>query len=147
MGLDPKTLEELYLMWLEVQSGKRFFRTPTLEREILFKKGQEMTRQEFNDFHVKMCSEAFELMKRKNADYGGDTDPFANFRMSALLNLSPEQGVLLRMQDKMARIISFLSKGSLAVKEESWRDACVNLVNYSVILAGLMTERSNKKEQ
>ena len=144
MGLDPKTLEELYLMW--EQSGKRFFRTPTLERKILSKE-KEMTRQEFNDFHVKMCSESFELMKRKNADYGGDTDPCANFRMSALLNLSPEQGVLLRMQDKMARIISFLSKGSLAVKEESWRDACVDLVNYSVILAGLMTERSNQNKE
>ena len=106
-----------------------------------------MTRQDFNDFHVKMCSEAFELMKRKNADYGGAADPFANFRMSALLGLNPEDGVLLRMQDKMARIVSFLRKGDLAVKEESWRDACVDLVNYSVILAGLLTERSSKQNK
>ena len=124
-----------------IQAGLE--RTPTLEREVLAKK---MTRRQFQDFHVKLCSEAFELMKRKNADYGGESDPFANFRMSALLNLEPEQGVLLRMQDKMARITSFLRKGDLAVKEESWRDACVDLVNYSIILCGLLTEQSNSKE-
>ena len=101
-----------------------------------------MDREFFKKFHQELCSEAFELMCRKNQDYGGSTDAFANFRMSALLGLRPEQGVLLRMQDKMARLVSFLRNGDLAVKEEGWRDACVDIVNYSIILCGLLTQES-----
>jgi hypothetical protein len=91
--------------------------------------------------HRTLTEQARELMTRKNADYGANADPFANFRMSALLHIEPEFGVLLRMQDKMARLVSFLEKGELAVKEESWSDAIIDIINYSVLLCGLLRER------
>lgn len=94
--------------------------------------------------HEKLCSQARELMTRKNQDYGSDADAYRNFRMSELLRLKPSQGVLLRMQDKMARIVSFLEKGKLVVSEESWRDCCVDLLNYTVILCGLLEEEAEK---
>jgi hypothetical protein len=103
-----------------------------------------MTREEFKALHETLCKRAFDLMVLKNQDYGGNTDPFANFRMSALLHLKPALGVLLRMQDKMARLISFIEKGELKVTKESWDDACVDVLNYTIILAGLLYEETRE---
>lgn len=107
------------------------------------KKGEQriMTREELLNLHKTLTETARELMSRKNADYGANTDPFANFRMSQLLHIQPEFGILLRMQDKMARLVSFIEKGNLQVKEESWRDSIIDLVNYSVLLCGLLHEK------
>lgn len=99
-----------------------------------------MTREDLFALHDRLTSVAKELIARKNADYGANTDPFANFRMSALLHIAPEFGVLLRMQDKMARLVSFIEKGELQVTEESWEDACIDIINYTVILCGLLKE-------
>ena len=104
-----------------------------------------MDRNELFLLHKELCSTGRELMERKNADYGATTDPFANFRMAALLHMRPELGVLLRLQDKMARLVSFIEKGNLAVKEESWKDAIIDIINYSVILCGLLQEHTQGK--
>lgn len=106
--------------------------------------GSDLPRHKLLRLHETLTTQARELMTRKNADYGANTDPFANFRMSALLHIEPEFGVLLRMQDKMARLVSFLEKGELAVKEESWSDAIIDIINYSVLLCGLLQERITK---
>lgn len=103
-----------------------------------------MTQIELLKLHERLCASGRELMRRKNTDYGANNDAFANFRMASLLRLDPAQGVLLRMQDKMARLVSFLEKGQLAVTEESWSDSIVDLINYSVILAGLLGEAADK---
>lgn len=109
-----------------------------------------MNTTELLDLHSRLCDEGKELMSRKNADYSaGSGDPFANFRMSALLHVDPIIGAMVRMQDKMARLVSFIEKGSLAVKEEGWHDCIVDLINYSVIVHGMLQERTNgesKKE-
>ena len=93
------------------------------------------------DLHFRLCEEARGLMERKNSDYkAGSGDPFANFRMAALLHIRAEMGAMLRMQDKMARLLSFMERGTLAVKEESWHDCILDLINYSVIIHGLLDE-------
>lgn len=99
-----------------------------------------ITREQLQDLHRDLAFEALDLMKRKNADYGANADPFANFRMAQLLHIAPAVGAMLRMQDKMARLVSFIERGDLAVKEESWHDCIVDLINYSVILHGLLDE-------
>lgn len=106
-----------------------------------------MTRQDLMNLHDHLSKTAREIIERKNSDYGANTDPFANFRMSKLIHLEPEFGVLLRMQDKMARLVSFLEKGELKVKEESWKDSILDLINYSVILCGLLVERTEPKKE
>ncbi len=93
------------------------------------------------DLHTFLCARARDIIEKKNADYGATDDPFHNFRMAALLKLPPESGILLRMQDKMARIVSFLEKGNLRVTEESWEDSCVDLINYTVLLCGMLHEK------
>jgi hypothetical protein len=90
--------------------------------------------------HERLTTKGRELMEKKNQDYGADEDPFRNFRMSKLLKIKPEFGVLLRMQDKMARLVSFLERGDLKVKDESVEDSVIDLINYAVILYGLIQE-------
>ena len=100
-----------------------------------------ITPEQLFELHSRLTEEARKLMERKNADYSSASrDPFANFRMSGLLHVPPAIGAMLRMQDKMARLLSFIERGNLAVSEESWHDCVVDLINYSVILHGLLEE-------
>ena len=103
-----------------------------------------MTQLDLLDLHKRLCDTARELMERKNADYANGTDPFANFRMSRLLHIPEAKGVLLRMQDKMARMVSLIDRGDLKVKEESMSDTILDLINYSIILCGLLEEMKTK---
>lgn len=102
-----------------------------------------MTSADLQALHTRLCEQGRKLMERKNTDYkAGSGDPFANFRMASLLHVNPAIGAMVRMQDKMARLVSFIETGRLAVSEESWKDCIVDLINYSVILYGLLDELS-----
>jgi hypothetical protein len=49
------------------------------------------------------------------------------------------------MTDKMSRISTYLNRGELCLKNESVYDAIVDIINYSVILAGLLKDKDAKK--
>lgn len=103
-----------------------------------------MTRDELFNMHIKMCSEALELMKRKNADYaGGVADPFANFRRAEALGIcSTEQAFLVRMTDKMSRLATYAQRGDLKVSDETVHDTIIDMINYSVLLAAFIRQKS-----
>lgn len=95
--------------------------------------------------HMAMLKESFntvyELVRAKNHDYTvGSDDPYANFRLAELEGISPEVGVMVRIQDKMQRIRSFIHTYELAVKEESVEDALNDVIGYIEILRGLFRE-------
>lgn len=97
--------------------------------------------------HNRICSDARELMTEKNHDYrGGDNDPFSNFKGSTAFGVSTIDGVLIRMQDKMKRIQTFDRAGKLETIGESFYDAIVDIINYAVIIAGII-EQSKEKEK
>jgi hypothetical protein len=97
-----------------------------------------MTKQEYLAFHKSVCERLVEITRQKNADYtGAGDDPFANFtNVKTCGGATPEQGFLVRMNDKMARISSFVEKGELLVKDESVQDTLFDLANYAILLAG-----------
>lgn len=97
-----------------------------------------MTRDKLFKLHGALSSEALELMKKKNHDYAGKKgdDPFRNFRFSEDFDVHPARGVLLRMMDKMQRLNTFINTGDL--KNESAKDSIVDIINYSVLLAGIL---------
>ena len=68
---------------------------------------------------------------KKQADYGTDEDPFANISASIDLGIEPWVGTILRINYKMARIKSFIKKGSL--KNESIKDSLIDICVYSAI--------------
>ena len=100
-----------------------------------------MNREKLMELHTELCGEAFGLMESKNQDYASGADPFTNFRGSMHVGVEPEIGILIRMLDKMMRIKSLLANGSLAVQNESARDSLRDLINYTVLLEGMLQER------
>lgn len=95
-----------------------------------------MTRKELFDSHDELCLSALALMEKKNVDYASEADPFRNFRTFGLL------GIVVRMSDKIARLHSLVERGlgNNAVKDESYRDTLLDLINYAVIFAGYARE-------
>ena len=93
--------------------------------------------------HEETCKKTLDIMRAKNSDYCGGTetiDALANFKSAKSLGLHPVTGLLLRMQDKLMRIKSFVNDGQLQVAGESVDDACEDLVNYSILAKALLTE-------
>src|SRR3990172_3802651 len=71
------------------------------------------------------------LHNKKQADYGTDTDPFANVRGSTEWGVPAWVGALVRANDKIKRLQSFARKGVLA--NESVQDSLRDLAVYAVI--------------
>jgi hypothetical protein len=82
-----------------------------------------------------------EIMTAKNHDYSGETDPFKNFKMVEHLGISSvEQGLLVRMTDKMSRVSNLLGK-ECKVLDEKVEDTLLDLANYAVILKCYMESK------
>jgi hypothetical protein len=85
------------------------------------------------------------IMEQKNHDYrGGSGDPYQNFRGATNLRIHPVVGILLRLQDKMMRIQTFVEKGELKVKGESIEDALCDIINYTALMRGMIHEENDK---
>lgn len=73
--------------------------------------------------------EALELFRKKNSDYG---DAFATYGTV---------GVIVRMGDKIQRLISVSSKGVALVDNENLRDTLIDLHNYAAMGIMLLDEQ------
>lgn len=109
-----------------------------------FNRGTPMTKAEYIKFHADACDRMKNITAAKNSDYTGNTDdPFKNFSDSqTYAGVSTETGFLVRMGDKMARIRSFVEKGTLEVKDESVQDTLLDLANYCLLMAAYVKGRS-----
>jgi hypothetical protein len=87
------------------------------------------------DQMVKVHDEALDLFSKKNADYG---DAFATYGTV---------GVIVRMGDKIQRLISVSNKGVALVDTESLRDTLVDLHNYAAMGVMLLDEQREKLEK
>jgi len=86
------------------------------------------------DQMVKVHSEALELFRNKNTDYG---DAFATYGTV---------GVIVRMGDKIQRLISVSNKGVALIDTESLRDTLIDLHNYAAMGIMLIDEQRVKNE-
>lgn len=100
---------------------------------------EKYTRVDYLHDFATITSEMLELTRKKNNDYGGESDPWKNFREFG------ELGILVRMSDKWARIKSALQeKRELQVSDETVEDTIKDLAVYSIIL--LIWRRANRRE-
>jgi len=104
-----------------------------------------MTKEQYFKMLETIFQEGLNLMKLKNADYAGKEDPFKNFRLCEQLGVPLEQGVLVRMSDKLARAGNLL-KNEASVSSESIHDTLIDLMNYSAILMVWMNKQKKVKK-
>jgi len=71
---------------------------------------------------------ARELFAKKNADYG---DAFAKYGLI---------GVIMRIEDKIQRVISIHKSGIVLVSDEGLRDTLLDLHNYAAMAIMLLDE-------
>lgn len=83
--------------------------------------------------------ECLDLSKRKNADYAGEDDPFANFRATEVVGVSLQRGILVRMMDKIKRASNLLDRPP-QVASESLNDTLLDIINYAAILRASLSE-------
>ena len=85
--------------------------------------------------------EAGLLHSSKQRDYGKDQDPFANVRASEDFGVPGWVGCMIRANDKMRRLQTYATKGSLA--NEGVRDSLLDLAVYALIGLVLFEEDTN----
>lgn len=88
-----------------------------------------------------IVDELKDLHSRKNADYAGD-DPLRNLRMCEEAGIPSWKGVIVRLTDKMSRLMTFAKKESFEVKDESVEDTFCDSAVYSIL--GLILYRESK---
>jgi hypothetical protein len=104
-----------------------------------------MERKELYELHEELCEKAHEIIKKKNEDYSKGS-ALANFYVcEALQAASPVNGIVVRLSDKISRIVSITEKGS-QVEDESIEDTIIDMINYSVLLAAVIKDRKRKDE-
>lgn len=89
-----------------------------------------------------MTTRARKNLVAKNHDYSSNTDPLANLRSCQYLEVTPQQGVLVRIQDKISRLHNIGSKGGAKVNE-SIADTCEDIINYVVLYKALEEYRNS----
>lgn len=100
-----------------------------------------MNREQLSNLHNQLCDAAFTLLQQKNQDYADADSVFGNLDMPEAANLcSTEVGILIRMFDKMSRLSRGV-KRELAVKDESFEDTLLDIINYAVLLAAKRRSR------
>ena len=82
--------------------------------------------------YLKVHDEAFELFKKKNNDYG---DAFATHGTV---------GIIVRLGDKISRLLSVTQKGINLVDSESLRDTLIDIHNYTAMGLMLIDEGPKK---
>jgi hypothetical protein len=99
---------------------------------------------ELLEFHLAFCYRAYQICAKKNHDYAGaeGMSPWRNFETCEQLGLArTEAGFLIRMGDKLNRLVTFVRDGRLAVDNEGAMDALLDIINYSILLAAYMQKR------
>lgn len=107
-----------------------------------------MNRDELIQYHERICEEARELMRVKNHDYAGKntSSPWMNFERSEIMGLcKTEQAFMVRILDKVSRLITFIDAGELAVKGEGVHDSIVDIINYMVLFSAFCKEKEEKE--
>ncbi len=109
-----------------------------------------MNRHELIEYHAEITAEARKLMKRKNHDYAGDDakNPWMNFERSEIMGVcKTEQAFMVRILDKVSRLITFIDAGELQVKEEGVQDSIIDIINYMVLFGAFIEDQKAKSTE
>ena len=95
----------------------------------------------------KLQEQNLELLKKKNHDYTGNRDEYANLRLCEVLwVISLEKWIIVRLCDKLSRISSLIDHEE-HVKTESIIDTLQDMSNYALILASYILDKKEIDEE
>lgn len=100
-------------------------------------------------FHKAFCHAAYEICRVKNHDYAGASgqSPFRNFQSVEFMGLATtELGFVVRILDKVNRLVTFVKDGKLKVADESTQDALLDIINYCVLLAAYIKAKGSDND-
>jgi hypothetical protein len=108
---------------------------------------------EVKDFRTALFNKSMELIDKKGADYNRDQqeqgDTLFNLRVAEILGVvnSAEEGILVRLSDKLMRLISLTKPGrEAAVRDESVLDTIADVHNYVDYLGLFWLQRRRETE-
>jgi hypothetical protein len=87
-----------------------------------------MSKERFHE----IVNEMVELHDRKNRDYAG-TDYLSNFLMSERMGIPAWKGCLIRLSDKLSRVMNIAKTAEIAVSDETVVDTLTDLAVYAII--------------
>ena len=89
----------------------------------------------FVGLHKTLCDDARALSQRKGHDYSGEADTLKNLKLAGAAGLcTPEQGVVVRLLDKLSRLAELDKPGAEAhVADERVRDTILDIINYACL--------------
>lgn len=102
------------------------------------------TQKELKEAFSLLLKAMYDIMEQKNADYSGSGEAFTNFNQIEQITkgkISREMGVVVRMTDKLSRVIRLL-ENSGQVLDEKIEDTLIDLANYSLLLILMLKEKS-----
>jgi hypothetical protein len=107
-----------------------------------------MTRKEWPAVMQRIADEKVSLSTAKNANYAGEDNAWANFDLVEIVThgkITREQGIFVRMIDKMSRLGSLLFDGQDQVGE-AVQDTVKDLAIYADILYASLNEDELSEE-
>ena len=102
-----------------------------------YKFAREITPDELNEAHKKICEGLIELRAKKGHDYGQCFE----FSMADYGLLSP----IIRFRDKLGRLENLMKVKESKVEDESIRDTILDLGNYCLLTCAVLDLIEQKK--
>ena len=106
-----------------------------------------MTVERLLEIHSELTKESRALIDRKNKDYTQkETDALSNFDKTVALGITDKSWKVAAMfaATKLQRLVALSENGEAL--NESFKDSCLDLINYTVIWASMMERESPKEE-
>lgn len=104
-----------------------------------------MKTETFNAELEKCISRMKEILIATGHDYAGSDDRFSNFRLCEAMGIPTWKGIVIRMSDKLSRIMCFAKADALKVKDESVEDTLIDLANYALLCLCAYRDEAAKK--
>lgn len=123
----------LTLSWTD-QDRKRFDHEFQKQMDAYSVAENSPNKAALNRFHQEICDAAYALMGGKNADYAEEDRPLKNFELCEYLGVGDvQQGIFVRLCDKIARLAKVAGGGSFVLKDESAHDDVKDAINYLIL--------------
>ena len=109
------------------------YNLPILDFKDMYPKQLSLADLDNVKVHDRICLELNNIYEKKNSDYGNSFE-----------NSLDKHGLIagiIRMDDKMSRLISLNSKNEQQVLDESLRDTLMDLANYAIMSVMWLDER------